>query len=180
METKPPATIKVCGIMNLVFGGLGICGSIPTLMMITNPKVMEFGTGVPNPALVAMEKVPFYGMFMKGAVIVGIPVTILLIMAGVGLIKERPWARKATIGWAIWTTVLAVVTLYVNVQYLFPAMMEQTTVVGTQVPAAAQQAGKIGGIVGGVVGGLFSMAYPIAALIMLTRPSVVGYLNQRR
>jgi hypothetical protein len=105
----------------------------------------------------------------------GFVATIVLIVAGVGLLQSKAWARAASVWYGVYAIVLGIVGFIVNAVFLFGpllAMAKQETG-----PAAA---GAIGGIAGGVFGGCIGLVYPTLVLIFMTRPHVVAWFDPSR
>lgn len=100
---------RVCGLIVLVLGIIGVLATITASVLI---GVMSYGTNVlvSNAFFEANEKgmqpmgsySPFtsalYGILGYGIILIpGMIISVLYIIAGAGLIKQRPWARVMTI-----------------------------------------------------------------------------------
>jgi hypothetical protein len=89
-----PKSIVVFGVLNIVFGALGLCGGLFAIAIqfgLTNPQ------GSPNPALEIMQSNPLYELWMQIGLVLGFVATGALIAAGIGLLKNRPWARVTSV-----------------------------------------------------------------------------------
>jgi len=166
-----PASVIVFGVINLVFAGLGLCGGVFAVIGLAvlnaprNPRM-------PNPALDAMLNNPAYATFQYVSVVLGLIATIVIAMAGIGLLMSKAWGRHLSIVWAVYTLVMTVVGGVVNYVYLISPMMEKAGRGG-----GPEQAGLIGGIIGGMIGTCLAPIYPVILLIFMYRRNLVDYLN---
>src|SRR5437763_636365 len=102
MAKQRPTMVLVIAILNFVFGGLGILGScvggIVCLVMLNLPDPPP---GQPNPFPNALKflanEVPSYTAFVMAGLVVGIIMAAALVLAGIGLLRMRPWARLTCI-----------------------------------------------------------------------------------
>ncbi len=163
-----PASILVFGILNIVFGLLGICGLAGTsaILLVSNndPK---------NVSIQVMKDSPTYMGFLAVATFVGLIATIALVVCGFGLINNKNWARKGTvfIGW--YQLVGAVVGLVMNAVCIWGPLLERAAAEPQPALALGMRAGLIGGVVGTVIG----MIWPAASIYFMTRPHVIAYLT---
>ena len=158
-----PTSVTVFGILNIVFAVFGVFGIIATLAMFK----LAAGTG--NPALQIMQDNPDFAAWIKLSIPLGLLSSIALLAAGIGLLLMKSWARKLSLGYAIYAIVLSIVGMVINYLWMIRPMMEKAA--QQQGPEAA---GAIGGIIGGLAGGCFSLIYPILLLIFMSRPKVVA------
>ena len=165
-----PASVMVFGILNLVFGVLGLCGTVGSAAMFfalpQNPNVR-------NPVLDLIAGSPGYRLFTLVTVGLGFIATIVLIVAGIGLFQTKSFGRTLSIGYSIYAIVSGIVGLGVNFVFLIRPLLEQAQAAGT----GPEQAGAIGGIIGGSFGGCLGMAYPIVLLIFMCRRNVAEALR---
>ncbi len=97
--------MTVIGILNFVFGGLGCVGSL--LMVLGGGAVAFLGSAVEDAAAaggtstegLAEAAAAGGGMFMLLG-LVGMVLGVLLIIAGVGVMKVRPWGRTCSLAYA--------------------------------------------------------------------------------
>jgi hypothetical protein len=165
---QKPTAATVFGILNLLFGGLGLCGIVMTaafMFVPLNPQMKK-----DNPALQLMEESAVYRTFTQVAVVLGFFATIVLIVAGIGLLTHRPYGRTLSIGYGIYAVVTNVLGTIINVVYVFPALLEKANAAGGG-PAAA---GAYGGIIGGLFGTCLGLIYPVVLLYFMFRPNMVA------
>ena len=167
-----PASVLVFGIINLIFAAMGLCGAVfgaISLAMLSAPR----NPRMPNPALDAMQASPAYMTFNYVTMALGLVATIVIALAGIGLLMSKSWGRHLSIGWAVYTLVMTVIGLVVNYVYLISPLMEKAGRMG----GGPEQAGLIGGIIGGLLGTCLAPIYPVILLIFMFRPNLVAYLN---
>jgi hypothetical protein len=163
---KPVAGI-VFGILNLVFGILGICGIAASAVMIfypLDPQLIK-----QNPALQLMQDNEVYRVFMHGGIVMGFVFTFVLIGAGIGLLTMKSYGRTLSLWYGWYGIIITVLTVIVNVFLVFPPMVEQMN----NLPPGPAKAGAIGGIVGGVIGLVFAPIYPGLLLYFMYRPKII-------
>lgn len=106
---------------------------------------------------------------MNLSIVLGLAARVILLAAGIGLLKLKPWARTVSIAYAIYAIVMILVGAVVNFIFLVQPMLEQAH--QKQGPEAAA---AIGGVVGGTFGSCFGIIYPILLLIFMMRANVVA------
>ncbi len=157
-ELMPPSIIRpkpvtVFGILNIIFGILGLLCTplaIAVTFLPNQPEGLQLG-----PAMKA------YGIVGH---IIGFAVSILLLAAGIGLLHLKRWARKASYGYGWFALVWALVGLAVNV-IVYSSMLPKAS--PETMPAV------VGGLVGGMCGGIVGLVYPIFLIVYMKRPLVV-------
>ena len=165
---QPPAAAKVFGILNILFGVLGICGIAMSAVVLFVPLGAEMTKD--NPALQLMQENALYRTFTQVAVVLGFIATVALIVGGIGLLQLRPYGRTLSIGYGIYAIAMNLLGMVINVAYVFPALLENANAAGGG-PAAA---GAWGGIIGGVGGGCLGIIFPILLLYFMFRPNMVA------
>jgi hypothetical protein len=165
---QKPAAATVFGVLNILFGVAGLC-TIPMSAIMFFVKLDKSLTAN-NPALQLMEENAAYRLFMQVGVGIGFIVTIVLIIAGIGLYQVKPYGRTLSIGYAIFGIVMNVVTMGVNCVLVFPALLEKADAAGPGPDQIAAYAGVGGGVFGSCVG----FIYPALLLYFMYRPSVVA------
>ncbi len=163
-----PTSATVFGILHLIFGIMGICGLGMSAMMFFlpfDPQMVKT-----NPVLQLMQENTFYRLFNQIALVFGFGATLVLIVAGVGLLQQKPFGRTLSIGYGIYGIVAGVLGLLVNALLVFPLLAERMNAAG----GGPEQAGAIGGMVGGVCGGVLGFIYPGLVLYFMYQPNVVA------
>jgi hypothetical protein len=156
-----PASVTAFGILNIVFAALGVFGIIATVALISMTQASN------NPVVRIMQENPAYATWIKLSIPLGILSCMALLTAGIGLLALKPWARKLSIGYAIYAIVFGILGLGLNFVFVMRPLLEEAS--RKQGPEAA---GAIGGAIGGTLGGCFGLVYPILLLIFMMRPNV--------
>lgn len=163
-----PKSVTVFGILNIVFAGLGLCGTAFSVMLF-----MPSSAAANNPVVQIIQSSPGYAAWMKVSVALGVIVAAALLAAGIGLLNLKPWARTLSIVYAIYAIFMVLIGDVINYIFLIQPMLQKAH--GEQ---GAEAAGAVGGAIGGLFGSCFGLVYPILLLIFMTRPQVVAAFSQ--
>jgi hypothetical protein len=163
-----PVAGIIFGVLHIVFGLFGICGTAASSLMFFIP--IDPAMARQNPVLKLMEDSPFYRIFNQGSLIVGLIATLVLIAAGIGLLMQRPFGRQLSIGYGVYGVVAVILGTIVNVLFVFPALLENYQAL----PPGPEKAGAIGGIVGGVIGLVLGIIYPVLVLYFMYTPKIIA------
>jgi hypothetical protein len=155
MHYRRPTSVKVFGILNLVFAGLGVIGLLFTYSMYFGG--MKLG---PNPAIDIARSQPAYMSFLEITLVVGLLAAGVLAATGMGLLAMKAWARKLVMAFAVFRIIMNIVEGVVTYIYVLEPMMHRLGAGGA-------------GIFGGVFGGILGCVYPILLLVFMTRGNVV-------
>ncbi len=159
-----PTSVTVFGVLNLVFGALGLFGMLFTIIIFILPLPTAN-----NPVLEIMRNSPGYALWMKLAIPLGFLATGVSIAAGIGLLKLKNWGRTLSIGYAIYSIAAVLLGSVLNYFFIMQPLMEQASQ-----KSGPEAAGLIGAAIGGTFGSCFGMIYPILLLIFMFRPKVVA------
>jgi len=159
-----PTSVTVFGILNIGFAVVGFVSLLVTILMFAMVR-----DTTNNPVLQLIHNNPGYAAWMNLSLVLGFLARAVLLTAGIGLLKLKPWARTLSIVYGIYEIVMVLVGTTVNYVFLMQPMLEQAH--GKQGPEAAA---AIGGAIGGTVGGCFGIIYPVLLLIFMMRANVVA------
>lgn len=175
METPPPIApsarpkvLIVSAVIAIVFGIFGLLGSIPALLLMAGMKMPAN-----DPVSAAMLADPTMQAFQKWGGLLGALAGVVLLAGGIGLLKCREWARKAVIGWSVYSMFATAIGSYITIVHMVPLIDKAMKENVKQMGQGAEVGAKIGTIAatgGAIVGLLFSIGLAIALIIMLTRP----------
>jgi hypothetical protein len=161
-----PTSITVLGILNIIFGAIGLMGiALSIVMMFIHPAM-----DMKNPVLDLMKQNPAYALYTNISMVIGAVFTIALCLSGIGLLMLRPWGRWLSIAYAVFGLVSLVVNTLINYFFLLTPLLNKLAAL----PPGQEKAAAMGGIVG-LVGGLcIGPIYPIVLLIFMFRPNVMA------
>ena len=157
-----PTSVTVFGILNLLFGALGVFGVFMMLALLFGERAQN------NPVVRLMEENSGFGTWMKLSIPLGIISTIAVFVSGIGLLLMKRWGRTLAFAYAVLAIASGAVSLIMNFTFVVRPLMDQAA--RQQGPEAA---GAVGGVLGGMCGGCFGLLYPILLLYFMTRPSVI-------
>jgi hypothetical protein len=154
-----PTPVTVFGILNIVFGSLGLLCTplaIAALWIPQQPGAYQMGT-----AMMAYTIVGY---------IVGFFCAILLLAAGIGLLYQKRWARQCSYGYGWFAIVWGIIGIIITVAMMASGMGGSG--------GAEETATKVGGVVGGMCGGIIGLIYPVFLVIFMKRQNVVEACQQ--
>jgi hypothetical protein len=167
-----PTSGTVFGILNIIFGALGLVGGpIMLAMQLLGPQQR----GV-NPGLDIMAASPGYYAFYMTSMVVGIVASGVLLASGIGLLQEKSFGRTLAIGYAWYSLVLVVLSFASFMIFLYPPLSDLAAKANDPTSMGA----AVGGLIGGFVGLLIGPIYPGLLLYFMTRPRVVAYYSGRK
>jgi hypothetical protein len=158
MSQQPPRpqAIRVLGVLNAVFAGLGVLGLLMTYAMyFTSMKL-----GPRNPVIELAHDSPAYMSFLRWSFVIGAARILLMAASGIGLLKMKPWARKATLACAFYSIVAGIGSAIATYQYLIVPLQRHS------------DPGSTGGAYGGAAGIVISFVYPIVLLVFMMKKDV--------
>jgi hypothetical protein len=162
-----PVAITVFGILNLVFGILGVCGIgfgiFALVVMANNPGFQQ----PPNPVL--DHPVGFvWNIISMG---LGTITTFMLIAGGILLLNNKDMGRVLTIvyGWiSVVFGFLGIIVMVIIIVGIFGQVDMQDP----------EEVGAVVGVALGTCFGFIGMVYPVLAIYFMTRPNVKEYLQR--
>jgi hypothetical protein len=170
-----PVSVKVFGILNLVFAVMGICGVGAAGMMFFADFIPQ-DPNFPNPTLELMKNDQGYRMFTMVSMSLALVFTIVLAIGGVGLLQWRRLGRTASIVYGWYAIISVIVTGIVNYFYIYGPLLEQMNQAnGAQ--ATQQQAVAIITTVSGLFGFVFALIYPALLLVFMNRRKTIDALS---
>ena len=161
----PPRSITVFGILNLVFGMMGIFGGVMFFIVLGATNVSE----IPNPAMDAMKNSAFFNVWTWISTIGGLLASIVLVVSGIALLLKKDIGRRLAIYYAYYALFMAVVGVVLSIIYVYAPMWADLQ----DSPVAA-----ITVFAGAVIGTALSLLYPALILYFLNKPAVVQALNE--
>mgnify|MGYP007059403032 CR=1 FL=1 len=163
-QLSKPVSAMVFGILHLVFGVPGLLCSPFNFITI---NMIESSNRPANAALDVMRDTPGYMTYYKGTIIVGVVMAAVLVAAGVGLLKGRPWGRTLSIIYCCVAICLGIGATFAHFYFLYEPLSQVSGPEGT------------GAMIGGIIGAVIGPIYPIITLIFMFRKNFVEYFNQQ-
>lgn len=167
--TKPPGWPSVLGVIAIVLGALGALGGVwgaaaPTVLRAVSRDIPEMESA----ALDAAEALGAWTIPL--AMLTG-GLAVLLLVAGIGLVRRRRWSRNAFRAWAVLKIALvatsAVLASFVQQQTF--ETMQGTDPTAPGMPAAAITVMTVSTVVFTL---LWGWALPIFALVWFARRKI--------
>jgi hypothetical protein len=159
-----PKGPQILGWLDIAFGAMGLFG--PVVFVVTQtflPKTPG------DPMQAAMAASAFFRGWIYFGQVLGLACSALLLSAGVGLLRWRDWARRASIAYAWFIIALTPITIAINVRYLSPAM------VGANLGPLPPEFFMITTTCASLVG----LVFPVATLLVLRRPVVLAVFAEQ-
>lgn len=162
-----PTTVTVFGILNIVFAALGIFGIIGSAVVL-----LAVNGDTKNPVVQLIHDSPTYAAYLKVSVVLGLLVSLVLLGAGIGLLRLKPWARGLSIAYGIFGIISVPVNTVLSYFFMTRPLLEQMQ--QQQHHNAAATGAAVGGAVGGMIGGCFGLIYPVLLLVFMLRKDVAA------
>jgi hypothetical protein len=174
MQPAPrPSAINVFGILNIAFAVMGFFGVISgAAMLFMSDSMNENPFFKNNPVIKIMREDPNYRLVTEISFIVGIPIMLLLVISGIGLLKVKRWGRTLALIYGFLGIITSIVTAFVNYQFLAKPLLAQSNL------KDPQAAGAVGGAIGSIFGGCLNLIYPVLLIFFMLRPNIVAAFNQ--
>jgi len=138
---------------------------------------MNADMGIQNPGFDMLES-PAYRLSMIVYCAVTLAGAIALVVAGIGLLKLKPWGRSLSIIYGALRIVAVLVIQVVNYFVISQPMLDQMQ---GQMPAQIAPFMSVASafsVIGVVIGCCFQMAYPVALLAVMLLPVVKAAFQQ--
>ncbi len=179
MTPNRPKAVLVIAILNFVFGGLWLLyltcvGIVVSLFAVIAKNMPPPPPGQPNPmeVLRVFEAVPGYIQVLIVAGVSAVLIHVVLIVAGFGLLKMRPWGRWASVAYAVVMIVGVIAFTTYTIVFVNPAVIAWAEDFNRKMGAAAPPQNPTANTFSSAGSSLVYIAYPIALLIVLFMPSV--------
>ncbi len=169
-----PAIATVFGILNIVFGVMGICGTIASGASFAILMSDAFDPEMKAQMNMQQFDNPIYFGLLCMQMALGTILAVVAIISGVGLLKFKPWGRKLSNFYAVSSLLLLIIAIANSVIFqIMPAIQEANN------PGAGPEAigGAVGGSIGGVLTFCFGIIYPICILVFLNRRQFVQQIQ---
>lgn len=163
LPKRPSAPFGI-GLTLIIGGGLMLLlDLVGFAMLLWAQSSTARGLGIPMPQTMMVQ----YILPLVQAIL-----SIVAIVAGIGLIGYRAWARQLSIGWAAVALVEIVLAAVVNFVWVLPATQRLTQ--NANLPEASAQSTHVMAAFGAAMSVLWTVilaVLPVLTLILMTRPS---------
>ena len=173
MSKKRPTSLTVFAILNLVFGGLGmfcnLCGvaglvATPALEKMQKDQGAKGGFDTLELQKHMEARIPGYAILQWSQVGIGVILSLILILGGIGLLRMQPSARWLCVGYSIISIIYHLSYMIYTIIIVNPEIDEWLTKQGVQLPSGLFTAGS-------VAGAIIGMTYAVVLLIFMMIPS---------
>lgn len=181
MRRQRTTTILVLAILHLVGGGIGLLSSCYSLSMLgitqmssAPPTTARTPANPPSSSDILRyyaEHAPGYWVFQIGSLAVDLLLDIMLLAAGVGLLKVQPWARTLSLVYAPLSILFHIAVFIYQIVFLAPLIGDAYA----QYPAIQ----VLGAVMQAVLVVVFFVSllvciYPVVVLVLLLRPATAA------
>lgn len=182
-----PQSIKVFGVLHLVFGGIGLFFLLYAIAQLAIPDVFIQMSAAGDENMVKFQEDLQEKLFLPSLISVAISavLSVLILRAGLMLVKAKKGADKASHLYA-WASIAGkAVALVLALLFTIPATSELVDVMiagqaaeGTPDPILQQTMGitKVMMSITGVLSPVVMCLYPILSLVLLKKKAVADYL----
>ncbi|MEO6812154.1 MAG: hypothetical protein ABI353_23850 [Isosphaeraceae bacterium] len=164
--TTRPASATVFGVLNIVFGGIGLLSS---LLVFSSMLLQQKQPPGENPINAIMMESLIYRIWWNASMGLSFVGSAVLLAAGIGLLMTRPWGRSFSVGYAWYMILMTFLGLVMNSIYLFGPLWT----LYQNPPSPEAKFIIMVSLVSGVIGPVLGLIYPVLMLIFLNRPVVV-------
>ena len=180
---KPPVWPKVIGIVSICLGSLNVIGNCFNVgWTLAFPPIMRALAAKSGAAMQMADPFamlpPWYRSVQVPLSLVGLAVGVILLIAGIKLVRKKPSARALHVTYIVLQTILAIVGVVFGAAMMSHTKqaMEQSASSGAQVPPEVQEFLRIfergTSTVVLIAGLLFGLAYPVFLTIWFLRDKV--------
>ena len=156
-----PTSVTVFGIQNIVKAGFGIFLAITSIVLFLAPADSN------NPSIKMLHENPAYAAWLKLSIPLGLLSCTILLVAGIGLLCLKSWARTLSIAYAIYGICMGILSTAVGSIFLIQPFLKNH-----QDSQAADTA--MFGLIGGGIVVCRGLIYPILLLLFMLRPTVAA------
>ena len=168
VRKSPPLAGIIFGVLHILYGlSMLLCNGISGLVFVVKlPAEMVEG----NAGMDAMAN-PFFRLYSQCGIVASMISGVIFIVAGVGLLRLRPFGRRLSIWVALLEYFLLLLSVVLNGIYLLPLLLKQINTLPSGTP---EQMGALIALISVSIGVVFSALYPTLVLFCMTRPKMVA------
>ena len=170
-DVARPASVTVFGILDLVFGILGMLCTPFALVVLVIPQQPG---APPNPVATIIKESPVYAKGFVVQTVVSVLTSVLLTTTGVGLLKMRGWGRTLSNAYVVVYFLSLISMTAFNYFFLYAPLFENARKANDPMATWLANIQFYSGIGGTVVGSIF----PVLMAIFINRRVVVDALRR--
>lgn len=159
-----PMSVSVFGMLNIVFGAFGLLG-----VLMSAPMFFSKAADSKNYVIQVMHSSSIFSAWMVISAVVGAVASAALLGAGIGMLQLKPWSRKISVGYAIYSLVMTPIGVVMEFLFVLPVLIAQAHQQPGPVASAA-----VNGAIGNMFGSLLGLIYPVLLLIFMLRRNVIA------
>lgn len=164
-----PTSVVVLGILNIVFGVIGMCGVCVGAFGLFSGNATE---GLP-PFMVEIFEHPLYVIWTWVSFPISAVTTIMLLAGGVLLLQMRPEGRKLSLWYAWIALLMGLLGTGITLMLMLGPALSAMSSSGDEMAAVM----AISMLIGIPCGLACSLIYPIVLIYFLNRPHVIAALE---
>jgi hypothetical protein len=165
-----PKAIKVFGVLNVIFGGLGLLGTcigLGAILALTTFDLIPIPEGN-NAAFVAQDQNAFLYFYNIISAAVALLFAIVLLVSGIGLLRHKKWGRTTGLAWAAYCVLSTIVVSVVTWTHIYPYQLETMDEAAAAVPN--MEAILLGSMIFGNVLSVGYLIYPGLFALFSSKP----------
>jgi hypothetical protein len=188
MQPNRPTAVLVIAILHFVFGGLGLICGLCAGAQVAGGSGMFAAPGAQGQQQQQMQeqmerqieqRIPYYKPYQYGNTAADILLSVLMLIAGVGLLQMQAWGRYLSLFYAVLSIAIKIFTVAWSYLVLIPAMKEvmRNVFLPPGMPARDRDAFLLGMDLTFTLAPLMQLAfmiYPVVVLFLLNSASVVA------
>lgn len=169
-----PAALTVFGILNIIFGAIGLISVLFSYKLYFTPLESQVG---PMPE--ALRASPFCFTCMRALIIPGTLFVLLQLISGIGLLRSSNLARKTALGCALYSIAAGLFSGWLTIRYILPVTLQQALQQMKNADPAVAEMTRTIGTAAGYFGVVVALILPVLTLIFLSRAKVRQYCLAR-
>jgi hypothetical protein len=170
--SEKPKAIKVFGILNVIFGGLGLLGTcigLGAILAITS-GLIPVPDGQSNPAFVTQDEDAFLYFYNIISAATALIFTIVLLASGIGLLRYKKWGRNTGLAWAAYNVLATIIATVVTWTHIYPHQLKMLATNEAMADVPNMEAVLLGSMIFGNVLSVAYLIYPGLFALFSSKP----------
>jgi hypothetical protein len=162
---RRPATWTAFGIISIVYAVLTVISGLAGQAMMGSARMPGDGGPTVDPIREAIDRSETYRVFAEIALPVGLVAALVLLVAGIGLLRARGWGRVLSLAYGWFSLATGVVTAVVTWIFISSPLLQR----GMAATEDAERIVLVTAAVAGAIGSVVSLMYPLLLVIFLRK-----------